>query len=58
MAIAARIGNDTLRRGAKGAVVKEVQLALRVDGQELVPDDMFGAITEAAVKRFQAAHGG
>jgi peptidoglycan hydrolase-like protein with peptidoglycan-binding domain len=44
-------GRRTLRRGAKGEVVKVVQLAVGVD-----PDGTFGPATEAAVRAFQRAH--
>lgn len=45
----------TIREGDSGAVVKELQELLRKAGQELVADGEFGAITRAAVKRFQAS---
>lgn len=41
-----------LRRGSKGAAVKELQKLLK-----LVPDGVFGSITEEAVKSFQEANG-
>jgi N-acetylmuramoyl-L-alanine amidase/Putative peptidoglycan binding domain len=42
----------TLRRGARGDLVKEIQKAVGVD-----PDGVFGAGTEAAVTQFQRDHG-
>lgn len=41
-----------LRRGSKGAAVKELQKLLK-----LMPDGIFGIITEEAVKSFQDANG-
>lgn len=57
MSLATLVAKHPLRRPAKGADVRAVQLALRAAGAELVVDGDFGAITEAAVRRFQAAHG-
>jgi uncharacterized protein (TIGR02594 family) len=48
---------EPLERGARGTYVREVQEALRAAGHELIADGEFGPVTEAAVKRFQAAHG-
>lgn len=45
-----------LRRGQKGDAVFALQVALQAHGHQLVADGDFGGITEAAVKRFQAAH--
>jgi len=45
-------GRATLRRGAAGPLVKEVQKKLRVDA-----DGIFGAGTEAAVRAFQRTRG-
>lgn len=47
----------TLRRGSKGAQVKEWQKFLNSTGAVLVVDGDFGARTEAATKKFQADHG-
>ena len=50
----------TLRRGSKGASVKELQEALIAHGYNLDPygaDGDFGKVTEAAVKAFQKANG-
>src|SRR5687767_6331264 len=57
MSIAALVAAAPLRRGAAGASVYALQMALRAHGHELVPDTEFGVITETAVKRFQAANG-
>lgn len=51
------LAGSTLSRGAKGDKVFALQVALRSAGAELKPDSDFGAITLAAVKAFQAAHG-
>lgn len=50
-----RIGQ--LRKGLVLPVVGLVQQALHAAGAQLVVDDKFGSTTEAAVERFQAAHG-
>lgn len=58
-------GDDTvtislpvLRKGAKGNTVKAVQQLLAAKGYKIgKTDGIFGANTEAAVKRFQAANG-
>ena len=42
----------TLRRGASGDLVKEIQKSVGVTA-----DGDFGPITEAAVRRFQRLHG-
>lgn len=42
----------TLRRGAKGDLVKEVQTKIGI-----TPDGLFGAGTEAALRQFQRDHG-
>ena len=44
-------GRPTLRRGASGDLVRTVQVGCGVEA-----DGMFGALTEAAVRRFQRAH--
>lgn len=46
-------GRPTLRRGATGELVKQVQQKCGV----AVVDGFFGAVTEAAVRDFQRAHG-
>ena len=43
---------STLRRGSKGSEVKELQYAL-----SLIPDGIFGPVTEEAVKDYQQSHG-
>lgn len=55
--LATLVATAFLRRGAKGDAVKDLQSALRSAGHELIVDGGFGSITEAAVRRFQAAHG-
>lgn len=57
MPIAGLVAAAPLRRHDRGDAVRALQLALRAHGHELVLDGHFGAITVAAVKRFQAAHG-
>lgn len=47
----------TIRRGARGDVVKRIQTALNAAGHELVPDGDYGRATEAAVIRYKAAYG-
>ena len=47
----------TLRLGAEGAQVRELQESLRRHGQSLDVDGDFGAQTEAALIAFQRAHG-
>lgn len=42
----------TLRRGAKGDLVKEIQMSVGVN-----PDGDFGPMTESAVREFQRTHG-
>lgn len=42
---------ELYRRGSKGNVVKQIQIALH-----LYPDGIFGILTEEAVKEFQALH--
>lgn len=57
MTIAALVSAAPLRMGAIGPAVTAVQIALRNDGRDIQADDEFGAITQTAVKAFQAAHG-
>ena len=45
---------EVLRRGARGAPVRDLQLALRALGYPVATDGIFGAGTAAAVKKFQA----
>ncbi len=47
----------TLRRGARGSTVRELQQRLNAHGAGLNPDGVFGARTEAAVRAFQRANG-
>jgi peptidoglycan hydrolase-like protein with peptidoglycan-binding domain len=51
----AHLGDRTLRAGAKGADVKELQLALGQAGFKVKTDGKFGTGTLRAVKRFQRA---
>lgn len=53
--VATVVISGTLREGANGLAVKEIQKALRAAGHELVVDGDFGSNTRAAVERFQAA---
>jgi hypothetical protein len=46
------LGRPTLRRGARGDLVKQIQSKLHID-----PDGIFGAVTEAAVRQFQRDNG-
>lgn len=45
----------TLRRGSRGVAVGNAQCHLNRHGYQLVMDSVFGAKTEGAVRRFQAA---
>lgn len=47
----------TLRRGARGAAVRDLQQSLLAAGYPLTVDGVFGPKTEDAVKRFQRANG-
>ena len=47
----------TLKRGSKGAEVKELQERLNQLGAALAVDGVFGKMTEAAVRKFQKDHG-
>jgi peptidoglycan hydrolase-like protein with peptidoglycan-binding domain len=51
----AHLGDRTLRAGAKGADVKELQRALGAAGFKVKADGRFGTGTLRAVKRFQRA---
>jgi uncharacterized protein (TIGR02594 family) len=57
MPIADRVIDSPIKRGDRGEIVTAIQRALRSAGHEIVVDGVFGPITEAAVRRFQAAHG-
>ena len=46
----------TLRRGAKGEYVKELQTLLAKDGSMIVVDGIFGPGTQSAVRSFQRRH--
>jgi peptidoglycan hydrolase-like protein with peptidoglycan-binding domain len=50
-------GQPTLRQGAKGAAVTELQKLLRGKGYSVATDGDFGPKTAAAVKSFQASRG-
>ncbi|MBN1210761.1 MAG: peptidoglycan-binding protein, partial [Myxococcaceae bacterium] len=49
--------SPTLREGAKGAAVTQLQNLLRGKGFSVSADGQFGPKTEAAVKSFQASRG-
>lgn len=54
----AALGDRTLAKGAKGSEVKELQKRLTQIGYQVGKvDGVYGANTEAAVKRFQKARG-
>ena len=58
--IAAELGVDyvpTLKRGGSGPDVVTLQELLNAAGAELKIDGDFGALTEAALKVYQTAHG-
>lgn len=50
-------GETLLRRGMKGAAVKQLQRELSELGYQLAADGIFGPATQRVVKRFQAEHG-
>jgi peptidoglycan hydrolase-like protein with peptidoglycan-binding domain len=52
---AAHLGDRTLRAGARGADVRELQMALGQAGFKVKVDSQFGTSTLRAVKRFQRA---
>ena len=47
----------TLKRGAKGELVTQLQDLLSKDGSNLVIDGIFGSGTQSAVRAFQKRHG-
>lgn len=47
----------TLRRGSSSNAVTYLQYLLRINGYDPAPDGVFGALTEAAVRRFQQDNG-
>ena len=47
----------TYRRGSRGEMVLQIQKALAGAGLKVIPDGIFGAITEEAVKEFQRKKG-
>ncbi|MFP2903680.1 D-alanyl-D-alanine carboxypeptidase family protein [Pyxidicoccus sp. 3LFB2] len=49
--------SPTLREGARGAAVTQLQNLLRNKGYKIAADGVFGPKTEAAVKQFQASRG-
>ena len=52
------LGTGTLKKGARGTKVMNLQIMLVYAGYDPGPiDNIFGDKTEAAVKRFQAAYG-
>jgi uncharacterized protein (TIGR02594 family) len=57
MTIAALVAGGPLRMGATGPAALAVQLALRNAGYDIQADSEFGAITQTALKAFEAAHG-
>jgi peptidoglycan hydrolase-like protein with peptidoglycan-binding domain len=56
MTLAALVAKQPLRRSAKAADVRVVEIALRAAGHELVVDGDYGRITEATVRRFKTAN--
>ena len=47
----------TYKRGSTGQMVKRIQEALKSAGLGVIPDGIFGAITEEAVRAFQRENG-
>lgn len=56
-AVAAAFDGRVLERNMKGSDVKEIQMMLESLGYDVVPDGIFGARTEAAVRTFQQDSG-
>ena len=54
---AMNVSYPTLRRGAKGDLVYQMQVVLQKDGSNLEVDGIFGIGTLSAVKSFQKRHG-
>lgn len=54
---ATQIYHPTIRRGARGEAVKELQTLLTKDGSKLAIDGIFGPGTQSAVRSFQKRHG-
>lgn len=52
-----QVTTTILRRGSQGQAVKNIQAQLNIFGAKLVVDGIFGAATEAAVKKFQSEMG-
>lgn len=52
-----KVSYPTLRRGAKGELVTQLQDLLSKDGSTLKIDGIFGAGTQSAVRAFQKKHG-
>lgn len=44
-----------LRLGARGSEVQEMQRVLRAVGYEIEPDGIFGRMTDAALRSYQAS---
>lgn len=52
-----KVNYPTIRRGAKGDLVAQLQTFLSKDGSSLAIDGIFGVGTQSAVKAFQKRHG-
>ena len=48
---------ELYKRGSRGEIVKQIQKALAGAGLTVIPDGIYGQITEEAVKAFQKAEG-
>ena len=48
---------ELYKRGSRGEIVKQIQKALAGAGLAVIPDGIFGQITEEAVKAFQRENG-
>lgn len=48
-----RAALPTVRRGARGNITRLIQFALFLKGYNVIPDGVYGGLTEAAVRRFQ-----